>query len=353
MRSADGYRSYLDGCGLLKDDREIIAGFIEQRNAVKPTATRTKGKQAYEAVWIAQNLGGSSLSSCTVHDLLKAAGAASGGTYTKNSRQTKIMTLKVIARYIHRFHHEIPNLDLLTQDVKAGAAEADTKELITVDEWHRLINTPMPARDKAMIAMLYDGYHRPKEILILKWSDMQVRKDGTIQYLITFKTEIPRTIVQKEWTTRILKAWARESGSKIGESPGPVFPSSLTGDHYHTIEPLVNLCERLQEKTGIRHLIPSVLRNSAMKHDADEGLPVSYICLRAWGVTYNKMINIYMKPDSGRIQADQHRKTGILVSPVLEDDEESRIAKMEKEIQDMKRSQRLAEKYMREHMGKI
>lgn len=195
MRSDEGHRVYLDGCGLPKEDREIIAGFIEQRNAVKPTATRTKGKQAYECVWIAQNLSGAALSSCTVHDLLKAAGAASSGNYTKNSRQTKIMILKVLARYIHRFHHEIPNLDLLTQDVKAGTAESDTKDLITVDEWHRLINTPMPARDKAMVAMLYDGYHRPMEILILKWSDLKIQKDGSIQYVIKFKTGIPRTIV--------------------------------------------------------------------------------------------------------------------------------------------------------------
>ena len=352
MRSADGYRSYLETCSLPKEDREIIAGYIEQRNAIKPTSIRTKGKQAYEAAWIAANLGGAALSSCTVHDLLKAAGAASSGEYTKNSRQTKIMTLKVLARYIHRFHHEIQNLDLLTLDVKAGSAECDTKDLITVDEWHRLINTPMPARDKAMIALLYDGYHRPKEILLLRWSDMQVRKDGAIQYVITFKTEIPRTIVQKNWTTRILKAWARESGGIIGESPGPVFPSTLTGDFYQTIEPVVLLCERLREKTGINHLIPSVLRNSAMKHDADQGMPVSYICLRAWGVTYNRMINIYMKPDSGRIQADQHRRGGPEISPVIDDEEEDRLKKMERKIADMERAQKLAEQYIREHLGK-
>lgn len=213
----------------------------------------------------------------------------------------------------------------------------------------RFICKDEPARDKAMIAMLYDGYHRPKEILILRWSELHVRKDGSVQYVITFKTEIPRTIVQKPWTTRILKAWARECGAKIGESPGPVFPSSRTGDFYQTIEPLVDLFESLRERTGINHLIPSVLRNSAMKHDADAGLPVSYICLRGWGVTYNRMINIYMKPDSGKIQADQHRATrAARASPVDEDEEESRLSQLEKEIADMKASQKLSEKFIRE-----
>ena len=70
-----------------------------------------------------------------------------------------------------------------------------------------------------------------------------------------------------------------------------------------------------------------------MKHDADNGMPVSYICLRAWGVTYNKMINIYMKPDSAKIQGDQHRERGIAeVVPMLDEDS----SKLTKEIEILK-----------------
>jgi hypothetical protein len=100
-----------------------------------------------------------------------------------------------------------------------------------------------------------------------------------------------------------------------------------------TINVLADVFGDLKKKTGFAHLMPSVLRNSAMKHDADNGMPVSYICLRAWGVTYNKMINIYMKPDSAKIQGDQHRERGIAeVVPMLDEDS----SKLTKEIEILK-----------------
>ena len=69
--------------------------------------------------------------------------------------------------------------------------------------------------------------------------------------------------------------------------------------------------DRLRKETGIKTLKPSVLRNSALTHDVESGLPVSYVCLRAWGEPYNELINLYTKPDSGKIQRDQHEKTGM------------------------------------------
>ena len=54
-----------------------------------------------------------------------------------------------------------------------------------------------------------------------------------------------------------------------------------------------------------------MLRTTAITHDVDAGLPVSYICLRAWGEPYNDLINLYTKPDSGKIQRDQHGKIGM------------------------------------------
>lgn len=339
MKDPDPHTKYLNNRSDISDEeREIITGFIDQRNAIKQTSRRTKGKQAYEAAWITEALHdiGASLDTCTVKDLLKVASKAGSGTFTKNSRQTKIMTLKVLAHHIHRFHHTIENMDLLTHDVKAGAAESNTKLTLSVSEWAILINTPMSAREKAMVAMLYDGYHRPKEILILKWSDLRFNTDGAVEYEITFKTEITRTIVQKPWTTRLLKAWARECGAKIGETDGPIFPGP-DGGYYQTITVLADIFNDLKEKTGMPHLMPSLLRNTAMKHDADAGMSVSYICLRAWGVTYNKMINIYMKPDSAKIQGDQHRERGVSdVMPVIADVDEldliERIARLERRL---------------------
>ncbi|MFZ2074935.1 MAG: hypothetical protein WAU64_10735, partial [Methanoregula sp.] len=115
MRVTGGHITYLNAARISKAEREILLEFIEQRNTVKPTSERTKGKQAYEGFWVCKTLHdhSSALNTCTVKDLLKVAGEASSGKFTKNSRQTKIVAIKVMAKYVHRFHHKIQNLDLL------------------------------------------------------------------------------------------------------------------------------------------------------------------------------------------------------------------------------------------------
>jgi integrase len=311
MRSAGGHITYLDAAAISKAEREILIGFIEQRNAIRPTGTRTKGKQAYETVWICGVLhqNKATLDKCTVKDLLKVAGDASSGKFTKNSRQTKIVALKALAKHVHRFHHEIKNLDLLMHDVKAGSVAKNRKEAISLEEWGKLINLPMSARDRALLAVMYDGYHRPKEALILKWSDLRTNDRGDIEYEITFKTEKPRTIVQKPGTTEILELWRRECGAVLTDNK-PIFPAP-DGKPYETITVLAKMFDRLRKVTGITTLKPSVLRTSSITHDVEAALPISYICLRAWGEPFNELINLYTKPNSGKIQRDQHEKEGM------------------------------------------
>lgn len=341
MRSPGGYTTYLKAAPISKAEREILLGFIEQRNTVKPTGIRTKGKQAYEGVWICEILHRikSTLDTCTVKDLLKVAGEASSGKFTKNSRQTKIVTLKAVAKYITRFHHEIGNLDLLMHDVKAGSVAKNRKEAITLVEWDRLINLPMSARDRALLAVAYDGYHRPKEVLILKWCDLHINNRGDIEYEITFKTDKTRTIVQKPGTTEILELWRRECGADLADDK-PIFPAP-DGKPYETITVLAKMFDRLRKETGIKTLKPSVLRTSSITHDVESGMPVSYICLRAWGEPYNELINLYTKPDSGRIQRDQHEKNGmqpaVLGASGKFTTKDDRIASLEREIDAMRK----------------
>jgi integrase len=255
------------------------------------------------------------LDQCTVHDLLRAAGKASSGEYTKNSRQTKIAILKALATYIHRFHHPIDNLDLLIEDVKTGGVAKNRKEALTLEEWDTLINLPMSAKERAMLAMMYDGYHRPTEILILKWSDLQVNARGEIEYIIKFKTETPRTIVQKPGTTEILEAWRRECGAQLTDDEY-IFRSPA-GEGYQCISVLARLFADLKERTGIPNLKPSAIRTTAITHDVNAGLPISYICLRGWGESFNDIINVYTRPDSAKIQKDRHDKVGLRPALIL------------------------------------
>jgi len=310
---ATAYRDFLDRVPDISDeDRQILLKYIDKRNAIRPTAPKTKRKQADMGVFISralQNLDDqpSSLAACTAEDLLAVAGKTGSGMCTRDSRQTIIVTLKALAKFIDRSHHKIERLDEL-DDIRAGTPEKNLKDVLTIEEWERLINSRMTVRDRALLAMMYDGYHRPGEVLTLKWSDLHIDSSGELEYQITFKTEKTRTIVQKAGTTEILEIWRRECSATLDDAT-PIFPDP-NGNHYQTITTITKLFKKLKDQTGIRNLMPSSIRNTAMKHDADAGLPVSYICLRAWGEPYNPMINLYIRPDSARIQRDLHEKNG-------------------------------------------
>lgn len=322
MRSPQGHLAYLQQQPISDAEREILIGYIDHRNRIKPTGPRTKGKQAYEGVWIGVTLRTKtrekskrekkgkekSLVDCTVHDLLLVAGEASSGAFTKDSRQTKIVTLKALAKYIDRFHHRIENLDLL-DDVKAGSVAKNRKIAISLDDWDKIRGLPMSAKARAEIYMMYDGYHRPGELAVLKWSDLKEDPETKeIQYDITFKTEKTRTIVMRSAAIEVLEDWRKECGALLTDNT-PIFPAP-GGGHYQTITHLAKLFKKLKEKSGVKNLMPSILRNSGPQHDLEAGYPVSYVCLRMWGEPYNELINLYTKPDSGRIQRDQHDKAG-------------------------------------------
>lgn len=341
MRSAEGYIAYLDAADITDAEREILKGYIDQRNAIKPTAPRTKGKQAYEGVWICSILheNGAGLHSCTVHDLLKVANTAGSGSFTKNSRQTKIVVVKALARYIDRFHHKIKDLDLLMDDVKAGTAAKNRKPAITLEQWHTIRSLPMSAKHRAMLYLLYYSYHRPGELALLKWSGLR-QEGGEIQYDIKFKTEKMRTIVMRAEAVDVLETWRNECGALLTDDT-PIFPAP-GGDKYRTITHLAKLFRRIKKATGIPGLMPSILRNSGPQHDLEAGYPVAYVCLRMWGEPYNELINLYTKPDSGKIQRDQHGKAGAATGAVLGDTREyltatDMIAKQAKELDQLRR----------------
>lgn len=323
MRKKGGYITYLDAAQISQAERDIIIDFIKGRIGNKAISVRTQGKLAYELVWVCKTLHdhNSSLDTCTVKDLRGVAGDASiPGKFTKNSRQTKITILKGIARYLNRIeddestlHHKIDNLDYFLEDVKAGGVAKNRKEALTPDQWDALLNRPMSARDRALLAVMYDGAHRPGEVLIIKWSDLRIDdKSGGISYDIVFKTLKPRTIVQKPATTDILELWRRECGASITDDK-PIFPAP-DGKRYQSITVIAKMFKKLKKDTGIKTLKPSVIRNTALTHDIDNGMPISYCCLRSWGENYNPLINLYVKANSGRIQRDQHKKNGLHTS---------------------------------------
>jgi len=293
----------------------IIEAWIESR-AANGTTERTQAKQRHIAYKIVDAIhqGGKTLDKAEGKDFSKAAAAISK-TVTQNSRQTIISQLKSIVKFIQK-DRAVKDADSIIVDVKAGSPSKQNKNILSIDEMAAILNAPMSAKERAYLAMLYDGYHRPYEPYTLKWHDLKINSSGAIEYTITFKTGIERTIVQKPDTTSILELWRRESGHTYKDD-AYIFPDNH-GRQYTTLMQSTRLMARLEKLAGLHDLKPSSIRNTAITHDVQAGLPLTYICMRAWGEPYNDMINIYVKANSGQMQTDQHTKNGQTPTPIIE-----------------------------------
>lgn len=309
---------------LTAKERAVLEEWIDSRKAANGTTERTQAKQRHIGYVITKRLHerGTTLDKAQGKDFAGVAAALSG-KITQNTRQTLISQMKSMVRYIQKTR-KIKDADLILTDVKAGSPSKQNKNVLTKAEWHKLLNAPMSARERAFIAMLYDGYHRPYEPYMLKWSDLKKDSAGRVEYKITFKTGIVRTIVQKPETTALLEEWRRQLGYSYNENSF-IFPTR-DGVQYGTIMQVTKLFRALAKVTGIQDLKPSCIRNTAITHDVQANHPLSYICMRAWGEPFNPMINIYVKANSSAMQIEQHEKLGYLPTSNLNNTPDRNIA---------------------------
>jgi len=300
---------------MTQKEKVIIDEWIESR-AANGTTVRTQAKQRHLSYKIIDVLhqNGTTLDIANGKDFSKAAATISQAV-TQNSRQTIISQLKSIVRFMQK-DHEILDADSILTDVKAGSPSKGNKNILSLEEIATILNLPMSSKERAYLAVLYDGYHRPYEPYTLKWHDLRINSSGAIEYKINFKTGRERTIVQKADTTAILELWRRESGHTYKDDAF-IFPDNH-GRQYTTLMQSIRLMERLEKQAGLHNLKPSSIRNTAITHDVQAGLPLSYICMRAWGEPYNDMINIYAMANSSQMQTDQHAKNGQTPVKIIE-----------------------------------
>jgi len=86
--------------------------------------------------------------------------------------------------------------------------------MLTPEEVSLIIQTARSPRDKALLAMLYDGSNRPIELLRLKWSDIHYDEFGA--YFITdAKTNKERRIRLTNISLGYLEQWKKKHPDPI------------------------------------------------------------------------------------------------------------------------------------------
>ncbi|MEI7434046.1 MAG: tyrosine-type recombinase/integrase [Methanomicrobiales archaeon] len=222
---------------------------------------------------------------------IKEAKTRYGTPYTQNSLRDHIGLLKRFYTWLIENSYSSVSLEKLRK-IKVPAIDNMTvtaDELITRDEIKAMIQHCLNSRDRAMIAVLYEGGFRIGDIGGLTWNMVKFDEYGA-QVNVDFKTGIPR-YVRLLIAVPYLSAWKNDYPFPI-EPEGLVFVSNRNTPT--TYAGLSAQIKKIAKRAGIQKAIhPHLFKHTRVTHMHEEGYHDSTIKQICWGHQGTKMLATY------------------------------------------------------------
>lgn len=211
-----------------------------------------------------------------------------------NSARRAMQILRMFLRWMNDEKINT-NIDLKKiQKIKPPKQSYDTKQasnMLTGKEISLLIETAENDRDKALIAMIFEGSLRPIEAVEARWGDLNFDKYGA-QFTTSKKTGIPRYIRLIMSAPYLLKWKNIYPGRATNDSH--IFVS-LNIPHGPIKRPTIkSTFDVLLKKSGItKKVTPYYLRHSRITSMIADEIPDSVVKLQAWGSLRSNMLSTY------------------------------------------------------------
>jgi site-specific recombinase XerD len=197
----------------------------------------------------------------------------------------------------------IPSMDRKTKT---------SNDLLTKDEVLQVIAACENSRDRAFIAMLYDGSNRPIELRKLRWGDLQYDQYG-VRFRTSAKTGFERWI-RLTFSVSYLASWKNDYPGKT--SPDAfVFVTLhlMSGVHRPMSKSNIEyLIRKLKEKTGNNKIHAYVFRHTKISHDIEDGHDQSYLMLKNWGHFKTNMLDVYGHPRMEILEQQALQRAGMI-----------------------------------------
>jgi len=252
----------------------------------------------------------------TVFDLYEGIEAlaegrrGNGQPFKQNTRRDYITMLKRFYIWlIENGHSSIPLRSV--QQIRPPRRDTQTKtaeQMLSETEIMAMIRACMSSRDRAIIATIYEGGFRIKEIRTLTWKQVKFDEAGVV-INVNVKTERPR-YVRLVSATSFLATWRND------------YPFSATGNNlvfitrqnkplqHGTIEAQI---QKIARRAGVtKHITPHLFRHSRVTHLMQQGYSESLIKLMIWGNINTNMFETYAHLTNTDIDNEIFRRMGIV-----------------------------------------
>ena len=244
------------------DDAQLIAVWLHGR----PAATRKiYGQQARRL----QASLGKPLAEASLEDLQRHADGLA-----HLAPRSQCLALSAI-KSLYAFHCRVGTLKLNPSAALTLPRVANdlTERILTEDDVARLLGVPVPARERAMLHLLYVAGLRAAEICGLYWRSLKPREKGEGQVTVTGKGGKTRAILLPA------SMWAELAALRGQARPtDPVFPSVSDPTKPYSQRTLLRIVKRAAKAVDLTDKVSMHwLRHSHASHALDHGAPITLV----------------------------------------------------------------------------
>jgi integrase len=301
---------------ILQADADLIREFIAEARATAHISNDRAFKLAYTLIGWRQFIGPfHTLTTPEIFagmDALDMATKADGSPrYTDNTKADYKNFLKRFATWLHENDYA-PNVRIeKIRKIRTAAYDAVTKTaemMLSPDDVRAMIEVCTNSRDRALVALLYEGAFRIGEVATLRWGQVKF-SEWNCSITVSFKTKRPRTI-PIIMALPYLVQWRNDYPVPYTED---AFVFLTDGAHQQLqYAGTTKQLKRIARRAGIqKHVTPHLLRHSRITNLMKAGTNESIIKKIAWGSLSTKMMGTYLHLADADIEAEMARLAGV------------------------------------------
>jgi integrase/recombinase XerD len=309
-RVATVLRFQIDHNGLTKEGADLIGNFVRRISLERGIAPSTAAVRAKNLTSFLKSIP-RPLQECSTDDVIGALAEARA----KLSPTTFHLYLFVVKDFLAAIRP--PGVVLAeVQKFKAGKQRESTKtaaQMLTTDEVRAILAAAKTSRDRALLAVLYEGGFRPVELARLTWGEVKFDEHGAIVNT-SEKTGKPRYI-RLILSAPALAAWKQDYPEGIGPGSRVFVRLRLEGGKHPqiTVSGIAKVVRKAAKRAGIqKHIHPYLFRHSRITHMMEQQIPESVIKLQAWGSLSSPMLATYAHISNGHIDDVLLEKAGVV-----------------------------------------